>query len=96
LIGDFHDIYALRENRAYRKSIMSSRGEGFGGGGKVKTGTLCKGGSYAQFTGEQIKIKWVIVARTVCSLYGSSAPVKVVRGGDGRCAPAFLCWRLHR
>jgi len=59
-------------------------------------GTLCKGGSYAQFTGEQIKIKWVIVARTACSLYGSSAPVKVVRGGDGRCAPAFLCWRLHR
>jgi hypothetical protein len=31
-----------------------------GGGGRVKGGTLCKGGSYAQFAGELIKIKWVI------------------------------------
>ena len=53
-------------------------------------GTLCQGGSYQQFAGEQIKIKWVIVARTACLLYGSSSPVKVVRGRDGRCAPAFF------
>jgi hypothetical protein len=38
-IGSFHDIDALRDNRAVRNSIMSSRGEGLGGGGKVKTGT---------------------------------------------------------
>jgi hypothetical protein len=62
---------------------------------KAQGGTLCQVGSYAQFAGEQSKIDVVIVARTACPLYGSSAPVKVVRTTDWRCAPVF-CWRLHR
>ena len=61
-----------------------------GGGGRVKGGTLCQDGSYAQLAGEQIKIKRVIVARTACPLYGSSAPVKVVRNRTTRCARVFL------
>ena len=42
-----------------------------------------------QFAGEQNKTNEVIVARIASSLYSSSAPVKVVRGRDGRCAPVF-------
>jgi hypothetical protein len=66
----------------------------------------CGIGKFKKFSGLEMEISkklftskmggnGLALARTASSWYSSSAPVKVVRRGYGRCAPVFLCWRLH-